>query len=90
MAKRVRLRLGSKEQWWVVRREAFDGDEEYGHADFENRIIYISPGLKVEEVRDTLIHEVAHVCLPDLSEEAVRRLERQLGKALNKFGFMPD
>ena len=52
----------------------------YGICDYDTRTIHVHPKM---EPRGTLIHEVLHACLPDLSEEAVNQTEQALTAALN-------
>ena len=51
----------------------------YGICDYDTRTIHVHPKM---EPKGTLIHEVLHACLPDLSESAVNETEAAISKAL--------
>ncbi len=52
-----------------------------GLCDYEKKIIYLKRGQR--DMRDTLIHEVIHACLPDLSEDSVFESARAIDLALS-------
>lgn len=52
---------------------------DFGMCDYETRTLYVHPEREPEA---TLIHEVLHAALPDLTEDAVVELETALTGAL--------
>ena len=54
----------------------------WGTVDHEKKIIEVDPSLTGIEFLSTLIHECTHAAAPDLSEEAVIRIERSLANAI--------
>ncbi len=61
---------------------AEDGDCHWGL-----RRIRIAPNLSDAERMDTLLHEGIHADLPDLKEDVVEVVSRDLGRLLRKAGY---
>jgi len=53
-----------------------------GLCDYATRTIYVNPA--AADQRSTLLHEVLHAALPDLTESAVEQTEEALEMALRK------
>lgn len=68
--------------WTVIFRPVPCEPTLFGICDYDTKTIRVHPG---KEPRGTLIHEVIHACLPDLSETAVDETERAITKALEVF-----
>jgi len=67
--------------WWTIRRERPPRRERLdGLCDYATRTIYVNP-VAVDQ-RATLLHEVLHAALPDLTEMAVEQTEKALETAL--------
>lgn len=54
---------------------------------FDDRRIYINPGLTEARAVEVLIHEVLHATYPDLEESAVQRGEANIADALCSAGI---
>lgn len=68
-----------------------DNGESDGHYDESNKngpIIRIDKSKPVESVVETLIHEILHAQLPDLSEDCVTRVGYETTKALYETGVI--
>ena len=66
-------------KWTVIFRPVPCEPSLYGICDYDTRTIHVHPKM---EPKGTLIHEVLHACLPDLSESAVNEVEDAITKAL--------
>lgn len=58
-----------------------------GLAYIENRKIVIDMRLTGVELLETILHEVAHVQQPDLSEEAILEYSKETAEILWKIGY---
>jgi hypothetical protein len=68
--------------WTVIFRPVPCEPTLFGICDYDSKTIRVHPD---KEPRGTLIHEVIHACLPDLTETAVDETERAITKALEVF-----
>lgn len=75
----AKLKIRGK-QWKVIFKPVPCEPSLFGICDYDTRTIHVHPKM---EVKGTLIHEVLHACLPDLSEDAVSQTEQALTAALN-------
>ena len=75
------IKIGT--DWWMVREVDLDSVEpgKFGDCDQENKVIRINSSLSKKEKKATLAHEIIHACCPDLTEDAVYRLEMALKSA---------
>ena len=65
-------------------------DGAYGECDDPsrpNKCIRVAMNMSEEEFLETTIHECTHACVPDLSEEAVEILARDIAHILYRIGF---
>lgn len=53
----------------------------------EDRVIFIDITLKGVNMLDTILHELAHVQQPDLSEESVTEYAKETADILYKIGY---
>jgi hypothetical protein len=68
---------------WRIRFQSVPG--KYGEVDWEQRLIAIDPNQSIEELTDTVCHEIAHVATSDaLSEDAVSHIAGGVTAALLK------
>ena len=58
-----------------------------GLAYIENRKILIDMRLTGVELLETILHEVAHIQQPDLSEEAILEYSKETAEILWKIGY---
>ena len=78
--------------WTIVlanRDRGFHDDELEGITTYDTSTIYLARKLGVRQRSSVLLHEILHVIQPELSEQAVRKLERQLFPILWKGGWRP-
>lgn len=68
--------------WTIIFRPVPCEPTLFGICDYDTKTIRVHPD---KDPRGTLIHEVLHACLPDLSETAVDETERAITKALEVF-----
>lgn len=73
-------------RWWKLV-YATPPNRLWGQCDYGARTIYVEPRAQDELVLGTLVHEAAHAELPELSEEAIERLEEAIGKLLWSQGY---
>jgi hypothetical protein len=58
-----------------------------GLCDYDKKTLYVPMEPKGLEDLDTIIHEVVHAILPDLSEECVRESSSAIARILHRFGY---
>lgn len=81
-----------REEWWPIEiRPDVDNGDSYGHCDSTQKRILIARyrrkdnddvELTQRERVETLLHEIIHAEMPDLSEEAVTRIGESLTAGL--------
>lgn len=84
---------GFVERTWTVRRARLPQNQHernWGRCEHSQRLILIHAHLSDEDFISTLIHEVAHACLPDLDESPILRLEWSVREALSRFGLLTE
>jgi hypothetical protein len=59
----------------------------YGEAYHDEYRVILRKGLKSKVALSTLIHELAHLILPDASETKIRQIESILIKEIWKLGY---
>lgn len=67
------------ERWRLVIEQDKDA---YGTCDCDAKVIRIAPGATQVQSIDTIVHEMLHACLPDLSEDAVAETATDITSAL--------
>lgn len=82
-----RIKIGSN--WWRISRSCRSRDD-YGDCDFEDRTIRIHKNLSDREAFGTIIHECVHAAAPDLTEEAVERIEYAIMQGLRWANYIPS
>lgn len=80
------LRTGY-EMGFTSSRKPKKSEEILGMVDVTTKTILIDKSQSAEEQDSTLLHEIIHTIIPDLSEEHVLQLESKLFPVLNENGF---
>ena len=79
-----RLKLGPDGRIWRLSRESKKPHKtkSWGWANFTARELYLDPSLSGRRLALYALHEGLHVEVPDLDEEAIKRIARNLLKVL--------
>ena len=72
---------------WIVRQSARKLTGKWGWCDYSERRIVVCKSARGIQHLDTVIHEMLHACLPDLSEESVYETARVTADVLWRMGY---
>lgn len=81
-----RVQLGDPPRRWTVLRRRLRVNN--GLCDYADRVIILAHTLHGRKLLEITNHEGLHACLPDLSEEAVVRVAKQLTRL--QIAAIPD
>jgi hypothetical protein len=62
--------------------------DNFGICDYEKKEIRIEKGQQLATELDTVVHEILHAALPDLSEASVYDTANSIAEALVKLGYI--
>jgi hypothetical protein len=83
----VRVKLGGK--WW--RFVASGNLKDFGRMDdpgvARGRVIRVATWQSEEELLDTILHELIHCCRPELEENTVTEMAREMARVMWRLGY---
>ena len=83
----IKVNIGG-DQWTIKFTRENLGLDQWGVCVYGMKLIIIDPTLRGAQLVDTVVHEILHACLTNLSEEAVWGTAEVLTQVLVGAGFM--